>query len=64
MLLGQLITDNQLGPWTPDEEAGLIRAMQTQAERNRKPSNTPDFWKQVSNMLGQTRTSDQCRNKW
>ena len=64
MLLGRLITDDQLGSWTPDEEASLIRAMQTQAERNKNPGNTSDFWKQVSNMLGQTRTPDQCRNKW
>jgi hypothetical protein len=54
MLLGRLITDDQLGSWSLDEEASLIRAMETQDERGKTPCNTPSFWKQVSQMLGQT----------
>ena len=38
--------------------------MQDLTERDRKPSNTSKFWKEVSRLLGGTRTGDQIRSKW
>lgn len=56
--------DDPTGSWTVEEVTLLHQAMQAMEEEGKSSDNTPKFWKAVSKFMGNTRTRDQCRDKW
>ena len=58
------MADDHTGPWTAEEEALLYQVMQAMEEEGKTSHNIPKFWKAISKCMDNTRTRDQCRDKW
>jgi hypothetical protein len=52
------------GKWSAEEEARLVQAVAEILANHRGKTGQPDVWAQVQNKLGNSRTRQQCRDKW
>jgi hypothetical protein len=61
---GELSNALSEGKWSAEEETRLVQAVAEVLANHQGKTGQPDVWAQVQNKLGNSRTRQQCRDKW